>query len=50
MKWLSRTADASAVLTAIGAVVMLKLTWSRSDSSETRVALTPSGILVAGKF
>jgi PEGA domain len=50
VKWLSRTADASAVLTAIGAVVMLKYTFSRSDSSETRVALTPTGIQVAGKF
>jgi tetratricopeptide (TPR) repeat protein len=50
VKWLSRTADASAVLAVIGTAVMLKLTWSRSDSSETRVALTPSGIQIAGKF
>jgi len=50
VKWLSRTSDASAVLAAIGTVVMLKYTFSRSDSTETRVALTPNGIQIAGKF
>jgi hypothetical protein len=50
VKWLSRTADVSGALALIGAAVMVKLTLSRSETTETHVALTPTGIHLAGKF
>jgi tetratricopeptide (TPR) repeat protein len=50
VKWLSRTADVSGALALIGTAVMVKITLSRSESSEAHVAITPTGIRVAGQF
>src|ERR1044071_9932678 len=48
-KWLARTADVSGVLAVVGAAIIVWRSRS-SDASETHVALTPSGIQIAGKF
>jgi len=50
VKWLSRTADVSGALALIGAAVMVKISLSRSETSEAHVAITPNGIRVAGQF
>lgn len=50
VKWLSRTADVSGLLAIIGGAVMLKFQLSRTETSEAHVALTPTGIRVAGQF
>jgi len=50
VKWLSRGADVSFALALIGTAVMVKISLSRSESSEAHVAISPTGIRVAGQF